>query len=154
MATAITLGTAACSATDLTASARHNAAPFADDAADESPGADASSGMDGGLGFGCTGAAPSFSLDVAPILRGCLHERCHVQGFPYTSLVNAPSVRDGCPTTRILVWPGSLEQSYLMNKLTGIGMCGGTVRMPYGSALPPAEIQTIADWICVGAPND
>jgi hypothetical protein len=52
------------------------------------------------------------------------------------------------------VSPGSLEQSYLMNKLTGIGMCGGTVRMPPAGPLPPDEIQTIADWICVGAPDN
>jgi hypothetical protein len=86
-----------------------------------------------------------------PILRGCSGPECHRAGFTYASLVDAPSRRDGCATARLLVSPGSLEESYLMNKLTGVGMCPGTVRMPYGSALPAAEIQTIADWICAGA---
>jgi hypothetical protein len=109
---------------------------------------------DAGLGFGCTGASPTFAREVTPILRGCAGAECHRSGFAYSSLVNAPSQRDGCTTRRLLVSPGSLDQSYLMNKLTGIGMCGGTARMPFGSALPTTEIQTIADWICTGAQND
>ena len=111
--------------------------------------------IDAGVGITCTSASPSFVGQVVPILRGCSGAECHRGGWPYGALVNAPSQRDGCTTTRILVTPGSLEQSYLMNKLTGIGMCPGTLRMPFGGdALPAGEIQTIADWICAGAPND
>jgi hypothetical protein len=107
-----------------------------------------------GLRVGCTGASPSFSRDVTPIFHGCAGIECHRSGFAYSSLVSAPSQRDGCPTARVLVWPGSLEQSYLMNKLTGIGMCPGTARMPFAGVLPAIEVQTIADWICAGAQND
>jgi hypothetical protein len=110
--------------------------------------------LDAGLGVGCTGASPSFARQVATILSGCSGPECHRAGFAYTSLVNAPSQRDGCAMTKLLVVPGSLEESYLMNKLTGIGMCPGTVRMPFGGALPADEIQTIADWICAGAQDD
>jgi hypothetical protein len=104
---------------------------------------------------GCTGASPSFASQVSPILHGCLGgETCHGYGFAYSSLVNAPSRRDLCPTTRILVSPGSLENSYMMNKLTGVDMCAGSVRMPFGGVLAVDKIQTIADWICAGAQDD
>jgi hypothetical protein len=54
----------------------------------------------------------------------------------------------------VLVTPGDPARSYLMNKVTGVGMCRGTQRMPIGVPLVPSKIQTIADWICAGAQND
>jgi hypothetical protein len=121
---------------------------FSEDAGTFDPDAD--------LGIACTDASPSFRAAVAPILSGCAGgELCH--GFAslpylYGQLVGARSA-DGCDAG-VLVDPGSLQQSYLLHKVTGRGMCPGSLRMPPGAPLAPEAIQTIADWICAGAPND
>jgi hypothetical protein len=116
---------------------------------------DAATEGGGGGGVGCTSATPSFSSDLTPIFRAsCSAEPCHV-GWPYNQLVNVHAQLDMCAGAGLIVSPGSLAESYLMNKITGVGMCPGTARMPKGeSPLPAADIQTIADWICEGAPNN
>jgi hypothetical protein len=108
------------------------------------------------LGIGCTGASPGFMANIAPIVGGCAAgEICHGTQFDYAGLVNAPTQRDTCTPPRIIVKPGDLGQSYVLNKLLGIDMCAMSSRMPLGGVyLPEAQIQTLADWICVGAPND
>ena len=69
--------------------------------------------------------------------------------------MNAAVQRDTCDSTAVRVSPGSLQKSYLMSKLTGVGMCPSTERMPLGgNPLPASDIQTMADWICQGAKND
>jgi hypothetical protein len=117
-------------------------------------GHDAGTGGDAGpLGVSCSGAAPTFSGDVEPILRGCSGEGCHL--WTSDQLVDVPVSRDTCDPTALLVVPGDLEKSYLMNKLTGIGMCPQTAQMrSYGNLLPARDVQTIADWICQGAKNN
>ncbi len=117
---------------------------------------DGSAPVDGGrpLAAGCTGASPTFSGDVVPILRNCSAGAiCHGSSFDYAGLVNAPTQRDMCSPPRILVSPGDLGGSYLLNKLRGMGMCSGE-QMPLGGSVTSGQIQAIADWICVGAPND
>ena len=106
------------------------------------------------LGVACTPSRPSFSTDVAPIFMGnCNGEECH--GAPgYAQLVGATLHQDACNTDMVDVQPGSLEKSYLMRKLTGVGMCPMTQKMPPGAVLTSSEIQTVADWICEGAPNN
>jgi hypothetical protein len=109
--------------------------------------------------FSCTGASPKFSSDVTPILSSCAGgELCHgglsTQVWAYDQLVNVKASRDACNAAGVLVAPGSLDQSYLMHKLTGVDMCAETNRMPIGNPLPDEKIQTIADWICQGAKND
>jgi hypothetical protein len=110
---------------------------------------------DAALGLACVDASPGFTATIAPVFAGCGGgELCHGFDAPpalYRQLVDAPAT-DGCGGT--VVVPGSLEQSYLLRKLTGVGMCPNTGVMPPGGKLPPAEIQAIADWICAGAPND
>ena len=110
---------------------------------------------DAALGVECTDASPGFNAAVAPIFASCGGgELCHGFASPpalYGQLVGAPAT-DGCGGT--VVVPGSLEQSYLLRKLTGIGMCPNTAIMPPGGKLPAVEIQTIADWICAGSPRD
>jgi hypothetical protein len=45
------------------------------------------------------------------------------------------------------VFPGDPAQSYLVNKLTGVGMCSGS-QMPKGKgALSASDIDTIRVWI-------
>jgi hypothetical protein len=105
----------------------------------------------------CTGAHPAYVASVAPIMQGCSGgEICHFFGDAqslYGQLVNVRSVRDGCDAG-LLVAPGDPVHSYLINKLTGVGMCPSTQRMPLGGALTDTQIQTIVDWICAGAQND
>jgi hypothetical protein len=112
------------------------------------------------LGVACSRASPTFAKEVAPILAKCGGaEICHggfgVTAWPYKQLVNVPQERDSCGQTHpLLVVPGSLDGSYLMHKLTGVGMCPESRQMPLGGALPAAEIQVVADWICQGALNN
>ncbi|MDP9036935.1 MAG: hypothetical protein M3O50_19220 [Myxococcota bacterium] len=123
---------------------------------------DAASG-DGGIGFACSGASPSLKNTIYPrILSGCGGERCHGGTLlgawggaanVHAALVNAPMSRNTCKAG-VLVSPGSLQNSYVMNKLTGVGVCPGSARMPLLGALPPADIQAVADWICSGALNN
>ena len=73
-------------------------------------------------------------------------------GKAYAALVNAPSSQCGGGT--LLVKPGAVGESYLVNKLTGQGMCFGS-RMPKGgSSLSQAQIDLVRTWICAGAPNN
>jgi hypothetical protein len=118
--------------------------------------AEASLPYDNLLGIGCTGASPGFAMDIAPIVRGCAAgEICHGTQFDYAGLVNATTQRDVCTPQRVIVKPSDLGNSYVLNKLLGIDMCAMSSRMPLGGIyLPEAQIQTIADWICIGAPND
>jgi hypothetical protein len=111
---------------------------------------------DGGLGLPCTGARPSFAADVVPLFRGCAgFENCHGGQFAdYAGLVNATTQRDTCSPARVLVTPGDVEHSYVLHKWTGIDICPMSNRMPPGGNFPRTSVQTIADWICTGAPNN
>ncbi len=105
------------------------------------------------LGVECSSAHPSYTTDVTPILQGnCAGaDDCH--GVPTReTLVGTTLGEESCDLDTVDVFPGSLDKSYLMHKLTGVGMCPSTSIMPLGSMLPQADIQTIADWICEGAP--
>lgn len=119
------------------------------------------SGAYGGEGVSspCTGERRHFSTDVSPLLKErCSGERCHgglaSGAWPYDSLVGVHATRDTCAEAGLLVVAGHPEASYLVNKLTGIGMCPETARMPTGEPLPPADIQAVVDWICDGAQDD
>jgi hypothetical protein len=68
-----------------------------------------------------------------------------------TQLVDVASSQ--CDPGRKRVTPGQPGQSYLMDKLLGVDLCFGTV-MPKSGGLPMAQIQSVSDWICAGAPNN
>jgi len=127
---------------------------------DGSPGGDGGT-TDSGTGVTCSGPSRSFEQDVQPLIGNCGGEgTCHggiVAGtWPYNSLVNKTISRDvdTCDPSTLIVASGHPEKSYLLNKLTGVGICSG-VRMPkVGDYLRPEEIQIIADWICQGAPEN
>jgi hypothetical protein len=55
---------------------------------------------------------------------------------------------------KIRVKPGSIVDSYLINKLTGQGMCNGTLMPKADSALSNSQIDLIRSWICQGATNN
>ena len=54
----------------------------------------------------------------------------------------------------MLVDPGSPSTSYLMQKLLGTDICTGTQMPKAGASLPSGDIDLIAAWICVGAPDN
>ena len=135
----------------------------ADAAPPDDKGADASS-PDGALvpsdigSSPCSGRAPSFATAVVPILIGCKGTKiCHHDfAFPnlaYNALIDVPSTETCSPPP--LVTAGAPDRSYLVNKITGKGICKESARMPLGRpALSAEEIQTITDWICSGAKNN
>lgn len=109
----------------------------------------------------CEFASVSWSADVYPLLVGCGSATCHGGAQPkaslnlssestaYAELVSVAA--DQCDTGQLLVAPGDPEASYLINKLTGVGMCFGS-RMPKGSgSLSGGEIDIIRAWIGAGA---
>jgi hypothetical protein len=68
----------------------------------------------------------------------------------HRDLVGKPSA--SC-SGRTRVVPGDVASSYLMNKLTGVGMCSGS-KMPKGPGLSAAQIDQVRSWICNGAANN
>lgn len=107
------------------------------------------------------GGTLSYERDVMPIWRhhGCASAGCHGSAGPsegldlstaasgYAGLVDRPSRQ--CRGME-LVDPGDAEDSYLMNKLLGVGMCSGT-RMPRGGRLTADQIDVVRAWIEGGA---
>ena len=112
---------------------------------------------------GCGTATVSFSEDVEPILtQNCATTGCHrlpapkeslilTAGDAYFAMVGVPAQQ--CGDGRDLVSSGDPAASYLMDKLLGTNMCFGS-RMPKQTSLSDAEIATISNWICIGAPNN
>ncbi|WP_437566079.1 hypothetical protein [Sorangium sp. So ce542] len=139
----------------------------------------AGSGGAGGAGGGATtagaGGAPPLDpacgpdtatfADVAPILeRSCSNQYCHGNASSpaggldlrtaaaVSSMVNQDA--GSCSSEKALVVPFMPSSSYLMNKLKGVDLCNpDEFRMPLGTPLPDAEIKTLNDWICAGAPD-
>lgn len=114
-------------------------------------------GQDATEAGSCTPSSTSvsFSADISPILHNrCSGEVCHGStGWGDYSVVTKAHSRECCDG-RSLVVPGSPDDSYIIHKLRGQGMCQG-VRMPRNSApLPASQIQEIYDWICMGAKNN
>lgn len=53
------------------------------------------------------------------------------------------------------VFPGSIDESFLVSKLTGDLAAGEGSMMPLGSgALPERDIDLVRDWIAAGALPD
>ena len=72
-------------------------------------------------------------------------------GKSYAKLVDVTATE--CSDGRKRVAPGNPDQSYLMDKLQGIDLCFGT-KMPKTGTVSAADLTTIANWICAGAPNN
>jgi hypothetical protein len=73
-------------------------------------------------------------------------------GNSYSNLVNVAASE--CTDGRKRVAPGSPSTSYLVQKMIGVNMCSGSQMPKQGQGVPSAETQTIANWICIGAPNN
>jgi hypothetical protein len=111
----------------------------------------------------CGNSSVSFAAAVQPIFTAsCATAGCHKgiaaqqgldlsAGKAYAGLVNVATQQ--CNDGRKRVLPGQPTESYLVDKVMGVDLCFGT-QMPKLGALPPAQLQTIADWICGGALNN
>jgi hypothetical protein len=100
---------------------------------------------------------------VQPIFdASCTSSNCHdaaspaaelalTAGASHPELVGVPA--DQC-SELLLVAPGMAQQSYLVQKLTGLDLCNGNQMPKQLVALPWVEAATITRWICSGAPND
>lgn len=71
-------------------------------------------------------------------------------GKSWAALVDRLS---SCGGGSVYVTPGAPSASYLMNKLTGVGICTGTM-MPKAGSLSAGEKALVFSWICSGAAND
>jgi hypothetical protein len=104
----------------------------------------------------------SYAADVHPIWvrQGCAGNGCHGGARPaesldlstasvgFSQLVNVAS---GQCSARLRVKPNDVAGSYLMNKLTGSGMCFGSAMPKAGGGLTTAELDTVRAWILSNA---
>jgi len=96
-------------------------------------------------------------------VRGCSSASCHDSEFPAAELDLSSASVSGASLVDvnafqspedIRVTAGDSSASYLMNKILGIDMALGTVRMPpndMGTVLCDEEINAIRQWIDDGA---
>jgi hypothetical protein len=111
-------------------------------------------------GFKCSGNKPKLSTDVIPITAtNCAKlAACHL-AMQSPSMMRSQFIApcEECPDARMMINPGAPECSYMIHKLTGTNLstCNPVSTMPSGKPkLSAAQIQTIYDWICEGAPNN
>jgi len=117
----------------------------------------------GGACVCAAGSGMSFAADVQPILtKLCATSGCHrspvakegmnlSEGQAYAATVGVASKQ--C-SGRLRVDPGRPDESYLIDKMLGVDLCfGGRMPKQTGGDFD-AEIATISDWICNGAPDD
>jgi hypothetical protein len=104
----------------------------------------------------------TYAANVFPIFQaaGCAGVGCHGGARPaesldftsasvsYPLLVNKASTQ--C-TGKIRVKPNDYMLSYLMNKLTGVGMCSGTQMPKADQAFTATQVDTVRAWIMSGA---
>jgi hypothetical protein len=73
-------------------------------------------------------------------------------GVAYENLVNVTSVG---ASGLLLVEPGDPDNSYLVAKIEGNALIGGSLRMPLGrEPLSVEQIEAVRVWIDAGAKND
>ena len=95
------------------------------------------------MNYGCGGVGCHDGLKAKPPLD------LSDQATAYASLVNQNATGAGC-TSDVFVVPGDPDQSYLVSKVTGVGICGS--KMPKGGPfLTTDDVNTIRAWIGSGA---
>ncbi|WP_437277248.1 PE-PGRS family protein [Sorangium sp. So ce375] len=128
---------------------------------------------EGGSGEGGSAAPsdPACGTDTATFAQvrtilntSCAGATCHgsqnapAAGLDLRANMAHGELVDGASSTcngRVLVVPGKPSESYLINELRGKDLCATGKRMPPAPApaLSEANIKTISDWICAGAPE-
>ena len=111
----------------------------------------------------CGEAQVSYTAQIEPIFAAtCLGGGCHGGVAPKADLDlsagQGPGEMVGVPafqcSERLLVSPGLVDESYLMDKLRGVNMCSGSQMPKNDPALSADQLGLISDWICQGAPNN
>ena len=112
----------------------------------------------------CSWPDVSFAQDVVPLFSSCTGLGCHgaeatklglrLDGAAnaYASLLNVDASQ--CTGSTVRVAPGDVAGSYLINKLTGQGMCSGSVMPKTAAKLSESQVDLIRAWIANGAKND
>jgi hypothetical protein len=113
----------------------------------------------------CTCTSPSFTAAVLPIFTNrCATVACHDNNNPaeglrltaasaHAATVNVQSRQ--CGGTKLLIKPGDVAGSYLVDKLFGVNLCnGGQMPAGPGGNLTMQQIDSIRAWVCGGAPNN
>jgi len=103
------------------------------------------------------------SIQTQIFSRSCAASSCHDAESPAAGLnlstaldseLNLVDVNSVQIPSMLRVAPGDSGASYLMNKITGVGMAEGTTRMPQNNAgivLCEPQISAIQQWIDAGA---
>jgi len=96
------------------------------------------------------GTHRDFATEIMPLFSDCGGEICH--SFASGGIADQIGVlATECCNQSVVIDPGHPESSYLLNKLSGRGLCDG-VQMPIGRApFSASELQLLTDWICQGA---
>ena len=164
-------GAASVSVVDASVAVAPTAMPLiADAAAAPTAAADAGapiSPVDGGGGVAvfipnaCVRKGVRLSADVLPIVQhNCSGvEGCHRVGSASAASKFFSAAANSCTDSRKVVAPGDPSHSYIIDKLTDARLCSGspmpkTLMRSQWHQLAAADVQTIYDWICGGAPND
>ena len=118
----------------------------------------------------CGSASVAFATVQTIFTNNCATNGCHkvgangqlpmgVQnldlsvGKSYGNIVNVDAA-ECTADARVRVKPTDPVNSYLMQKLQGTMLCGTpSTKMPK-SGLPTADITTVGNWICAGAPSN
>jgi hypothetical protein len=99
----------------------------------------------------CTSLKPrNFTGEIVPLFNSCAGEICHsFAAGAIAQQVGVPSIE--CCGELQMIEPGHPERSYVLRKLLGRDLCGGS-QMPLDQpAFSSDDLQTVADWICQGA---
>jgi len=91
-----------------------------------------------------------FTTEIVPLFSGCSGEICHsFAGGGIATQIGAPATE--CCNRIAIIESGHPESSYLLNKLSGRGLCDGA-QMPLGrAAFSASDLQLLSEWICQGA---
>jgi hypothetical protein len=96
------------------------------------------------------GEPREFSRDIAPLFNSCGGEVCHdFSGGGISRQIGVPSQE--CCNQLQMIEPGHPERSYVLIKLLGQNLCGGSPMPLDKPSFGIADRQAIADWICQGA---
>ena len=76
----------------------------------------------------------------------------YLRVHPEAGASTPPLASHALSSARTLVVPSNVASSYLMNKLTGVDICGA--KMPKTGTISTANVDKIRTWICSGAKND
>lgn len=108
---------------------------------------------------GCAQPLLTYTADIEPLfVSACTGRSCHegarakasldlAEGQGYAELVGALSIQ----CAGVLVEPGNVDASYLVDKLRGTNLCSGTLMPKSAPAWSEDQIALVQAWICHGA---